>query len=89
MSVLSDSWVELGDEGTLMGHTVVRYEDRHLPRKPPYVLGLVKLDGADTPFVHIVEGAGEGDLKPGLRLKPVFADETTTTILDIDHFEPV
>jgi len=28
--------------------TVVRYSDGHLPRKPPFILALIKLGGADT-----------------------------------------
>ena len=33
-----------GNEGELVNYTVVRYGDRHLPKKAPYILGQIKLD---------------------------------------------
>ena len=54
-----------------------------------YILALIKLDKADTPFVHIVEGIESEQVKIGMRVKAVFADKTTNTIRDIDHFEPI
>jgi uncharacterized OB-fold protein len=68
---------------------VVNYRDAHLPRKAPYILGMIKLDGAETPFVHIVEGIEPENVEIGMRVKAVFADKTTNTILDIDHFAPI
>jgi uncharacterized OB-fold protein len=50
---------------------------------------MIKLEGADTPMVHILEGIKIEDVKIGLKVKPVFARETTNTILDIDHFKPI
>ncbi len=89
MEDLSDSWVELSDTGELTNYTVVNYEDKHLPRKPPYILAMIKLGGADTPLPHILEGIEPGKVELGMKVKAVFADETTNTILDVDHFEPV
>jgi len=89
MSRLDEDWVELSNEGVITNFTVVRYNDKHLPRKAPYVLALIKVDGADTPFAHIVEGIDPSKIRVGMRVKAVFAKETTNTILDIDHFEPM
>ncbi|MCP4678597.1 MAG: Zn-ribbon domain-containing OB-fold protein [Deltaproteobacteria bacterium] len=88
MEDISENWVELGNAGEVVNHTVVRYEDKHLPRKPPFVMAMIKLDGADTPLVHLLEGVDIDKVEKGLRVQAVFANETTTTILDIDHFEP-
>jgi len=85
---IRDNWVALSDTGKVVNFTVVRYADGHLPRNPPYVLALVLLDGADTPMTHIVDGIAPEAVKTGLRVKAVYAAETTGTILDIDHFEP-
>ncbi len=85
---IRNNWVELKNTGTVINFTVVRYKDRHLPKKPPYILALVKLDGADTPFAHVVEGIKPEKMSTGMRVKAVFARETSSTILDIDHFEP-
>lgn len=89
LTKIDENWVELGNEGTISGYTIVNYNDKHLPRKAPYILALIKLDKADTPFVHIVEGIESEQVKIGMRVKAVFADKTTNTIRDIDHFEPI
>ena len=86
---LTDSWVDVKDTGTVTGFTVVRYEEPHQPVKPPFIQALIKLDGADTAFVHIVTGIQPSKMKTDLRVKAVFAKETTKTIMDIDHFEPL
>ena len=86
---LSENWVELGNEGVIRNYTVVNYNDKHLPRRAPYVLALIQVDGADTPFAHIVDGPDMTEVKIGMRVKAVFAVKTTNTIMDIDHFEPV
>ncbi|MCX5917481.1 MAG: Zn-ribbon domain-containing OB-fold protein [Deltaproteobacteria bacterium] len=89
MEDVRENWVELKNEGEVTNYTVVRYDDKHLPRKAPFILAMVKLGGADTPMVHILEGIRPEEVKIGLNVKPVFAKETTNTILDIDHFEPL
>ncbi|MBN2158383.1 MAG: 3-keto-5-aminohexanoate cleavage protein [Spirochaetes bacterium] len=85
---IRDNWVEVGSSGTVTNFTVVRYDDKHLPRKAPFVLALIKLEGADTPFLHIVEECKIEDVKIGMKVEAVFAEKTTSTILDIDHFRP-
>ena len=85
---IRDKWVEVSNTGTVTNFTVVRYNDKHLPRKTPFVLALIKLDGADTPFMHILEECAIEDVKIGMNVEAVFAKETTNTILDIDHFKP-
>ncbi|RJP46466.1 MAG: Zn-ribbon domain-containing OB-fold protein [Desulfobacteraceae bacterium] len=89
MEDIRNNWVALSDTGEVVNFTVVRYDDKHLPRKAPFVLAMIKLDGADTPMAHIVEGIDPENMTEGLKVKAVFADQTTNTILDIDHFEPV
>lgn len=85
---ISGNWVELGSEGTVTGHTVIRYEEPHQPIKPPYILAQIKLDGADTPLTHIVKGIGLTKIKKGDRVKAVFARKSTNSIMDIECFRP-
>lgn len=89
LSKLDENWVELSNEGVVTNFTVVNYNDKHLPRRAPYILALIKVEGADTPFPHIVEGVDFDDVKVGMKVRAVFADKTTNTILDLDHFEPL
>ncbi|MFN7973163.1 MAG: SCP2 sterol-binding domain-containing protein [Acidobacteriota bacterium] len=86
---LTRSWVDLPSTGTVEGFTVIRYEGQHLPRKPPYILALVKIDGADTPIAHIVDGVAPEQVREGMRVTAVFAETPTSTILDISHFAPL
>lgn len=85
---IRDNWVDVKNTGVVTNFTVVRYDDRHLPRKAPFVLALIKIDGADTPFMHILEECRPEDVMIGMPVMAVFADKTTNTILDIDHFKP-
>ena len=87
-SDISENWVELGSTGIVTGFTIVRYQEPHQPAKPPYILALIKLDGADTPIPHIVEGIPLSGMKVGLRVKAEFAETPTSTIMDIAHFRP-
>jgi uncharacterized OB-fold protein len=87
---MGDGWVEVGPAGEVTGWTVVRYaEPSYQPKTPPYVLALVKLDGADAPIAHVVQGVEPAAMKRGMRVKAVFAETRKASILDIDHFEPV
>jgi uncharacterized OB-fold protein len=88
LSDIRNNWVELGKTGEVVNFTVVREQDRHLPRKTPYILALIRLDGADTPMAHIIEGIAPEKISEGLKVRAVFAAESSGTILDIDHFEP-
>ena len=64
------------------------YDDKLLPKKAPYVLAMIKLEGADTSMVHVVEGIDVDKAKIGMKVQAVFAEETTSTLMDIDHFAP-
>jgi hypothetical protein len=85
---IADNWVDVAATGKLVNYTVVRYNDRHLPRKAPYVLGQIKLDKTDTPLTHIVAGVDPADVHIGMKVKAVFAKKPVNTLMEIDHFEP-
>ena len=86
---LTDKWVEVSDEGVVTGFTVVRYSEPYQPKEPPFVMALLKLDGADTAIVHLLECGDVADAKVGMRVKAVFAEERKNNILEIQHFVPV
>jgi uncharacterized OB-fold protein len=88
MEDVRDNWVDVQNTGEVTNFTVVRYDDKHLPKKAPYVLAMIKLEGADTSMVHVVEGIDVDKAKIGMKVQAVFAEETTSTLLDIDHFAP-
>ena len=88
-SDLTDNWVELADTGVVTGFTVIRYSEPYQPKKPPHVLAMIKLDGADTPLVHVLECGDMANAKIGMKVQAVFAEKRTGSILDISHFEPI
>lgn len=52
------------------------------------VIALIRLDGADTDLLHRVQGVAGAELSVGDRVRAVWADEATGTILDLAGFEP-
>jgi uncharacterized OB-fold protein len=84
-----DDWVEVGPEGTVTGFTVIRYAEPYQPLPTPYGLALVQLDGADTALVHLVRQQDLDRLTVGARVRAMFAEKRTASILDIAWFEPV
>ncbi len=89
LSDIRDNWVPIENSGEVVNFTVVREQDKHLPRKTPYILGLIKLDGADTPMVHIIDGIDPEKITEGVRVRAVYTNESDPSILYIDHFEPI
>jgi len=86
---LSDAWVELGTTGVVTGFTVVHHQEPHYPLPSPYVLALIKLDGADVPFAHLLGGIAPDQVKVGMKVKAVFAADRIGSLRDIAHFAPV
>ncbi|PIP40357.1 MAG: hypothetical protein COX19_05885 [Desulfobacterales bacterium CG23_combo_of_CG06-09_8_20_14_all_51_8] len=84
---ISENWVDVKNTGVVTGFTIIRYKEPHQLMEPPYILGLIKLDGADTPLAHIVKGVALSKMETGLKVKAVFAKKTTGSIMDIDHFQ--
>jgi len=89
-----DEWVELPDEGELMTYTIVQYDyttpfHSYQPLKPPYILGIIKLDGASTGLCHFIGEVEPKDVKIGMRLKAVLREERKGEILDIKYFRPI
>lgn len=84
-----DEWVELNGQGTLVTYTVIYYPlPTHLT-EPPFALGIIKLDGADTSLVHFLGEVNLDNIKIGMKVKPVFKEKPEGNILDIRYFKPV
>lgn len=86
---LTGDWVEVGPAGSVIGFTVIRYAEPYQPLPTPYGLALVLLDGADTALAHVVREEDLARLSVGARVRAVFAQKRTASILDIAWFEPL
>jgi uncharacterized OB-fold protein len=85
---LTEEWVKVSDQGTLESFTVVNYSHEMQPVKAPLAYGLIKLDGADGSMLHLIGGTDFSRLKVGMRMKAVFAEQRSASIMDIKYFTP-
>jgi uncharacterized OB-fold protein len=85
----TDEWIEVGDEGTVQTFTVVRYSSDVQPLNPPFGYGIIRLDGADTGMAHLLHGSDPAKWKTGMRVRAVFKEKRTGSILDIAYFQPL
>lgn len=82
-------WKELPGTGKLVGYSVSQFVPAFMKVEIPYVLSVVKLDGADTPFTHQLRNYGRvEDIKVGMPVKVAYTDEKVDHPLLLMHFEP-
>lgn len=83
--------VPVSDEGELVTFTVVSFgfvdPATGLQKPVPYGYAAILLDGADTFLLHFIDETDQEKIKVGARVKAVFEEERTGSLLDIKHFE--
>ena len=79
--------LEVGPSATLASFTVVRIGLDGQPLADPQVVGLIRMDGADTCLVHRVAG-DPAALSVGMALQAVLRDPgaRTGSLDDVEHF---
>jgi uncharacterized OB-fold protein len=77
--------VEVGSEGTVTSWSRVSSPREGQPVAGEHTLALVRLDGADTSMLHVVDG----EVATGDRVRIRWADEREGLITDIAAFEPI
>jgi uncharacterized OB-fold protein len=85
----TDQWVEVGPRGRLGSHAIIHGPRAYQPAMDPLIYGLIRLDGADNNFVHLIRTDRPQDLGAGTEVEAVFAEDRRGHILDISHFRPV
>ena len=78
---------ECGPEGELLSWTVARVDVDDRPLDEPVMYGLVRLDGADTVFLHRLIDTDDAPVI-GARLRAVLAEDRTGSIFDVEGFAP-
>lgn len=82
-------WIQISDHGILLTWTTVYLPFPGQPTEPPYTYGLIKLDGADTIFSHLIKGfKDEKELKVGMRIQAVWNENRKGDLYDIMYFKP-
>lgn len=90
-----DKWVEVGPKGTvlLFTVTVTPFLDPETgkPRKVPYTVATIQLDGAPVAFEHFLEETDPKKLKVGMRVEAVIKpkEQRRGDLRDILHFRSI
>jgi len=89
-------WVQVSDKGTIKTWSLITYKYSGQAKEPPYILGLIDLDGADTAISHFIGGVDLSDfekvkdkVKIGMRVEAKWRDERQGNIHDIEYFKPI
>ena len=85
----TDQWIEVSDEGMVETFTVVRRDTAIQPQKAPFAYAVIRLDGADTGLVHVLGEVEPDRVREGMRVKAVFSESRTGSLLDIAYFKPI
>jgi hypothetical protein len=83
-------FVELSDRGTVTTFAIINIPFMGQRIKPPYVAGYVLLDGADIPFLHVIQEIDASDVRMGMRVEAVWKprEEWGLGIDNIQYFRP-
>jgi len=80
--------VEVGPGGTVASWTwVAEPQERHALSRP-FAFALIRLDGADTEMLHVVDVGSEDAMATGMRVAPRFRSEPEGGIRDLECFVP-
>lgn len=83
-----DRFVEVGPAGVVTTWAWVdRPREKH-PLDRPFAWALVRLDGADTSMLHVVDAGAESRMSTGMRVQVRWRESTSGQIGDIVCFEP-
>jgi uncharacterized OB-fold protein len=80
--------VEVGDVGVVTTWSWVAKPRRVHPLDTPFGWALIKLDGADTAMLHVVDAPSADAMKTGMRVKARWRGERVGFMTDIECFEP-
>lgn len=81
--------VEVGVEGTVTSWSWVAEPRDGQALDTPHVLALIRLDGAGTSMLHVIDAPGPDAISTGDRVRIRWAEETVGMITDIACFDLV
>lgn len=79
--------VEVGTEGTITTWSWVGSVRDGQPLQSPHALAMVRLDGADTAMLHLIDAPGPDAVSTGDRVRIRWAEEPTEGFGNIACFE--
>ena len=86
----TSEFVELSDRGTVTTFAIINIPFTGQRIKPPYVAAYVLLDGADIPFLHLIQEIDASEVRMGMRVEAVWKprEEWGLGIDNIEYFRP-
>jgi uncharacterized OB-fold protein len=81
-------FVAVGTSGVVTAWAWVATPRAKAPLERPFAWALVRLDGADTALLHVVDAGAESRMRTGMRVHVRWRDERRGEIRDIACFEP-
>ncbi len=85
-------WKEVSQEGAIVSWTVANKPFLGMPIDPPFIAALIRLDGTDCSFLHLVGGFDTDTLnrkiKKGTRVRAFWSTEKKGHLMDIQYFRP-
>ncbi|WP_373872364.1 Zn-ribbon domain-containing OB-fold protein [Acrocarpospora phusangensis] len=85
---VTEEFVQVGPAGTVAEWVWVDSPRRNHPLDRPFAWATIKLDGADTALVHVVDAENPKAMRAGLRVRPRWRAERVGQITDIECFVP-
>jgi hypothetical protein len=79
-------WVEVSPLGTVEAHTWIAEPLPTHPREAPFAFAMIRLDGADTPLLHVVDAPAREAVFAGLRVRARWAEQRTGHMRDLAGF---
>lgn len=83
-----EEFVEVGQAGEVTTWAWVHHPRAKHPLSRPFAFALIKLDGADTAMLHVVDARHEDLMQAGMRVKVKWRAEREGHIRDIECFVP-
>ena len=82
--------VTLTDRGCVESFTVVHIPIPGNPIEPPFVSAMIRLDGANISFLHLIQEIPVEEIRIGMRVEAVWKpqEEWTTSLENIRWFKP-
>jgi hypothetical protein len=87
-AVPCETEVELAGTGIVTTFCIVNIPFEGQLLDPPYACAHILLDGADTPMLHLVGGCDVADVRMGMRVDAVWADDLQPTLASVTYFQP-
>jgi uncharacterized OB-fold protein len=82
--------VDIPDTGCVYTFCIVNIKFYDQAQEVPYVSAYILLDGSDLPIMHLIQECKVEDIRPGMRVKAVWRDESewTESMENIKYFKP-